>query len=482
MNILSINNFNIKPQLFSNNQNQNNTPAFGLKLTSLLREDTLSFGAAKPKKPQKIKTFTEKVTARTKKTAGDLKDGINNIQAIQLRLMHYGLFEKNEHLFRTTGARYLSTSDKKGIATLKSRLKSEFSIIQKTASLGIGDDSNEDIAKEIKDIPGHSYIIEDAKGQAAVIKDLSDMVKHGEINPIAVKYHKLSDEYKKGKLINSFDSLNPAISAKLRKTIQDVKGTDLWTICPSKSGYSGLHIIIKSADGKFSEIQVKVRSIADLKDVEDLFYKATNGKKLDPKYATLEAVIRPLRPVNLECLTDEEKAIQKALNKYSIEAYILALEHPYEENAPFLKVIDAKTLTNKEKDLIMQFDFNRIKLFQKNQDAIADLKRVEDNYYKVMKGEPLAKGYEPLETALKLLKPVDPNNLTETEKVIHKAMNKYVKEAYDYELRESFEPEKTFLTVTEAKTLTNKEKELISPFDFNKIKLFVDACEKANSI
>lgn len=481
MNILSINNFNIKAPLFSTKQEQNNRSFFGLKLASPLQKDTVSFQAGKAK-VIKTKPFAENTIARTKKTAGDLKDGINNIQAIQLRLMHVNVFEKNERLFRNKGARYLSTAEKKGLVTLKSRLKSEFSIIQKTASLGIGDDSNEDIAKQINDIPGHSYIIEDPRGYAAVIKDLSDMVKHGEINPVLVKYHKLPDEYKKGKLINTFDSLNPATSAKLRKTIFDVKGTDLWNISPSKSGYSGLHIITKNAEGKFSEVQIKVRSIADLKDVEDLFYKAINGKKLDPKYAVLEAIIRPLRPANIEHLTEEEKMLQKALNKYSIEAYELALEHPYEENAPFLKVIDAKTLTNKEKELIAQFDFNRIKLFQKNPDAIVDLKRVEDNYYKVMKGESLTKGYEPLETALESLKPKNPINLTESEKALHKAMNKYTREAYDYTLEKTYEQEKPFLAVKDAKTLTNKEKELIAQFDFNKIKLFVDACEMANTI
>lgn len=482
MNILSINNFNIKAPLFSNKQEQNNRSFFGLKLTSPLREDTVSFGAAKPKKPQNIKTFTEKTIARTYKKAGDLKDGINNIQAIQLRLMHYNVFAKYERLFKTKSARYLSTPEKKGLATLKTRLKREFSIIQKTASLGIGGESNEDIAKQITDIPGYTYIIEDPKGYAAVIKDLSDMVKHGEINPTAAKYHKLPDEYKKGKLINSFDSLNPATSARLRKTILDVKDVDLWTICPSKSGYSGLHIIIKSPDGKFSEIQVKVRSVADLKEVEDLYYKITNGKELSPEQAPLDGVLRLLKPVNPEKLTESEKALQKALTKYSIEAYTLALEHPYEENAPFLRVIDAKTLTSKEKELVAQYDFNRIKLFQMNVDKIVDLKNIEDNYYKVMSGEHLSKGYEPLEAALSALKPIDSANLTESEKALHKAMNKYTKEAYDYALIDSFEQDRPYLAVMDTKTLTSKEKELIAPFDFNKINLFVEACEKANTI
>ena len=364
MNILSINNFNLKTPLFLNDKKQNNSNFWGLKLASPLKEDTVSFQGG--------------CIERSYKKAGDLKDGLTNVRAIKFRLMHVPAHEKNLHLFSNKGARYLSTPNKRGLATLINRIKGEFEMSQKAASLQIGILSDEEILKRIRDISGFSYIIEDSKGYQAVIKDLCEMVKHGEINPILVKYQKLPEEYKKGKLVNSHDSLNPAISAKLREMIKNVKGlkTDLWNTTPSESGYSGLHIIIKNADGTFSEIQIKVRSVADLKDVEDLYYKMTNGKNLSPKYVPLEMLLRDIKPIDPKKLTEEEKIMHKALNKYSIEAYNFALEHPYEEDAPFLSVASAKTLNAREKELIAQFDFNRIKLFQQNPDAIEPLAHV----------------------------------------------------------------------------------------------------------
>ena len=101
---------------------------------------------------------------------------------------------------------------------------------------------------------------------------------------------------------------------------------------------------------------------------------------------------------------------------------------------------------------------------------------------KVMTGEALSSEYAPLEIALIALKPANSSSLTDSEKMLQKAINKYRKEAYDYALTENFDLNKPFLSVSEAKTLTNKEKELIAPFDFNKINLFVEACEKANTI
>ena len=83
---------------------------------------------------------------------------------------------------------------------------------------------------------------------------------------------------------------------------------------------------------------------------------------------------------------------------------------------------------------------------------------------------------------LEVLDKIDDRYVTETEKALQKALNKYRKEAYDYSLNENFDMSKPFLSVTEAKSLTHKEKELLTPYDFNKIKLFVDACEQAMSM
>ena len=481
MNILAINNLNIKTPLFKNDKKQNAPTFFGLKLANPIDRDTVSFQS----KTQKIKQGAENTFERTKKTSGDLKNGITNVRAIKFRLMHVNAHERLLNLLTLRLGKYLSTDDKKGLITLKDRLKSNFSLIQKTASLNIGHLPDEEIlGYHVFDVSGFSPILEDPKAYGVLIKVLCDMVKHGEINPVKAKYQKLPEEYKKGKLIKSNDSLNPALSSKLRDTIYDIKGykSELWGSTNSASGYSGLHIIVKNPDNTFSEIQIKVRSVADIKWVEDEYYKIMNGKELDPTQTPLEAVLRGLRPKDVDNLTDAEKVLHKAVTKYSQEAYSLALEHPFEKDAPILAVKDAKNLTNKEKEMIAQFDFNRIKKFKININAIKDLKTVEDNYYKIMSGKNLSPDYAPIEAVLTPLRPKDPDNLTDAEKVLQKAINKYTQEAYDYELEKSGETEAPFLSVMDAKSLTNKEKEMIAPYDFNRIKLFVDACEKAKSM
>ena len=136
----------------------------------------------------------------------------------------------------------------------------------------------------------------------------------------------------------------------------------MWKEVDSRSGYSGLHIVIKNPDGTKSELQIMTRAMADLKHYENLYYKSRNGKPLDPKYSMLESVLKPIKPLDLDNLTDEEKFLQKALTKYTQEAYTERLNKPYKDNQLFLKVADAKSLSLKEKELLEPYDFNKIKL------------------------------------------------------------------------------------------------------------------------
>ena len=108
MNILSINNFNIKAPLFSNDTRNHNRSLWGLKMALPLEQDTVSFRGG--------------VIERTYKKSGDLKDGLTNVRAIKFRLMHIKAHEKNLRLFSNKGARYLSTPEKKGLANLIDRI------------------------------------------------------------------------------------------------------------------------------------------------------------------------------------------------------------------------------------------------------------------------------------------------------------------------------------------------------------------------
>ena len=358
MNILSVNNFNFAP-LRRNDKNASvfNTPKFGLVMAKPLLKDTVSFGAFAP----------------TKKVCGDLKGACSATSARRIIEKHKESHQKNIELFLNKFGSLISEKDGEKPITLKHRLKSPFSLQLKTASLGIGNLTNNEILKIITDVSGLCFILETPEAYNLYVKTFSDMIKHGEVNPIEAEYHRLPPSYKRNKLDKSFDTLNPAISQRLKNTINTYKNPtyQLWKEVDSRSGYSGLHITITNPDGTKTEIQVMTRPMAKLKHYENLYYKFRNGKPLDPKYKMLEPMLLPLKPKDPENLTDEERFMQKALTKYTQEAYIYQFECPYGTERPFLKVSESKTLTAKEKELLEPFDFNKIKLLVDAYDSYA---------------------------------------------------------------------------------------------------------------
>lgn len=341
MNILAINNFKFNAPFKANNSSNNviATPKFDLRMAQPLTQDTVSF----------------KAYAQTRKISGDLKGACSATTAKNIIKKHLDAHNKNIELFTSKFGDKLAFIE---------RLKSEFSLQLKTASLGIGNQKISEIMNTISDVSGFCFVLKKPDDYNYFIKTFSDMIKHGEVNPIEVEYHRLPDIYKKGQVEKSFNSLDPSKSQKLKNTIYNVKNPtyQLWKDVDSRSGYSGLHITIKNADSTKSEIQVMTRAMADLKHYENLYYKGRNGKPLNPKYKILEPILLPIKPKDPENLTPEEMFIQKALTKYTQEAYTERLDNPFETNRPFLKVADSKTLTAKEKEMLEPYDFNKIKV------------------------------------------------------------------------------------------------------------------------
>ena len=87
------------------------------------------------------------------------------------------------------------------------RLKGVFSLQLKTASLGIGSQKVAEIMNTISDVSGFCFILEKPEDYNYFIKTLSEMIKHGEVNPIEVEYHRLPDIYKKGQKAKSFNKI-----------------------------------------------------------------------------------------------------------------------------------------------------------------------------------------------------------------------------------------------------------------------------------
>ena len=359
MNILSVNNFKFSPVSF--NEKKNNkflVPQLGLKMAQPLTKDTISFSGK---------------FIQTKKTCGDLKGACTSVAGRNIIRKHIDAHIKNYELFKKRFAGKLSDEEAKRLFTLLNRLKGIFSLQLKTASLGIGGMKVDEILQKINDVSGFCFVLEDAKSYEEFVNIFSDMIRHGEVNPVEVEYHRLPPVYKKNGASKNHDSLNPAITQKLKNTIYDVKNPtyQLWKDVDSRSGYSGLHVTIKNKDGTKSEIQIITRAMADLKHYENLYYKFRNGKPLDPKYTALEPILMPLKPKDLENLTPEEAFLQKALTKYTQEAYTERLVNPYDVDRPFLRVSEAKSLTSKEKEVLAPFDFNKIKVLVDAYDTYA---------------------------------------------------------------------------------------------------------------
>jgi hypothetical protein len=144
---------------------------------------------------------------------------------------------------------------------------------------------------------------------------------------------------------------------ELKKTLIDVyhPATKMSDTIDSISGYSGLHVIVKSHGGHYSEIKFLTRAMADVQRVENLLYKIRSGKPVDPKYDYLKPILTDLRPLP-DYATDKEikehEKLIKAISKYTLDVYMDTLKHPFTKDAPMPKPKDKS---------IAKYDFNNLK-------------------------------------------------------------------------------------------------------------------------
>ena len=379
MNILSINNFRINTPFRSSESQPSfvTVPKFGITMAKPLTKDTVSFGAA-ARNTKKIVQAAQQTT----KTAGSRSDAISlqlsrmirkRMQEPHEKLEKYltGLFDEQVLLMR--GGKVVGSSPKKHLFTLDGRIKSEDSIIQKTASRGWGNLGKKQLLTNMTDVSGFCFVLEDRKAMNEFVKKISAEIRSGNMKIVDAEYHRLPTIYGSKNQVQTFNSLEPTQLQKLKNAIYDTQNptTQIWKEVDSMSGYSGLHLIVKNSDGTMSEIQVMTRAMHDLKNVENLFYKIRNNKNVDPKYRYIEKFMEPLKIKNKDSMTDEEKALQKAIKKYTQEAYERMLVNPYEKTGNFLTIEQSIRLTKKEKEMLKDFDFNKIGKLMKACENIA---------------------------------------------------------------------------------------------------------------
>lgn len=329
---------NIVPSGQNNNVGISNVPQYGIKMSEPLSCDTVNFKGA----------------INTNKTLGDLADAVTRLLARQIR----EIYEKpHNDMLKLINKNYSDLFDKK-LITLMERIKKEFSICEKTTTIEAT--TKRDILENMQDISGFAFVLEDGKAFQQFLLRTAKLVKSKEISIVDMEYYRIPPKIKRGKVVESYDSLNANGIQKLGTVVDEVNASEkpILNEKPSPAGYSGLHITLKDKNGLYHEWQVMTRAMWNLKEVENLFYKIKEGKAMDPKYSYIEDVLSPLKPID-EYATEKEKNLYRIFkNKiklYTLEAYKERLKRPFENRMEFLKPSDPE---------VAKYDFNKIAQFK----------------------------------------------------------------------------------------------------------------------
>ena len=275
--VLSVKIFSIPNyQINNREQNINYSSHFGLRMQEPLKADTVSFGI--------------KPTIKRGGKKGNMANKDVVAKAIQeITEPHKKLKELLEEEFGDLA----NGKNKYGkqLITIGERIKGEFSARQKTGSRNWN--SKDEILQCMTDLSGHCIILEDRRAFTECMNRFIKLIKSGkitiakseeinadEIKGLPVEYHVIPPKYKRGKIIESHDSLPPQKLQELKQTLVDVYNPSykMSDTIDSISGYSGLHVIVKTHGGHFSELKFLTRAMADVQHVENMLYKIRNGK------------------------------------------------------------------------------------------------------------------------------------------------------------------------------------------------------------
>lgn len=343
MNILSLNLFTAGKQsnipAVSNSKTSNR---YGLVMAKPLLKDTVSFGSTK----QSVK----KMASRSDAITIDLSKKIRAKKEKPHKRKKQLLLENFSPLIE------------QGLVTFKDRVKGENSICEKSATRGWN--TMDLVLKHMNDISGFCFELNASKAFPEIIKRFKSLLKTRELEITEAEYHRREPKYKNSKIVASYDSLDPQDLQVLKNEINKIQNptTQIWKDVDSRSGYSGLHLTLRTKDGEKSELQIMTQSMGKTKKIENLLYKIRNGKTVDTIYEPVEKYLAPLKPLDEYASASEKQAheaLQSAMTKYTQEAYEKPLKKPFDSKFELLKVSDSG-LNKKEKNLIAKYDFNKI--------------------------------------------------------------------------------------------------------------------------
>lgn len=194
-----------------------------------------------------------------------------------------------------------------GTDGIKVRVKTPRSIREK--ALATKNYTKEEL-KGMGDIIGARIILKNGYQEDfdKVFKVFGKMVKQGTIKIKEVENYRLtpSDSYISQKTVNEFED-----TCSKAGQYPNIKCRTI------PNGYTATHITVQLKDGFEAEIQLMGEDMEQVKDVEDFYYKYRCEKSLDPKYKSIEKMMK-------EKMKDLNAMQKDALNMYIKYSYIHA--------------------------------------------------------------------------------------------------------------------------------------------------------------
>ena len=310
MNISKIFNFNAFPNINNNPQNNNRTN-FGLKMSSPLAHDTVSFGATK-----KIVTNEDK------------KEGVNLKTAMEIHDEALFMQPKVREFANKTWGKYLVTqmSPQNPVEKICDRCKSPLSIKEKSQTRHLK--SKKEIFENMTDLNGMKLVMRDASKESVdkMLMQLVAPIKKGEIELIEIENKRpIVTKNKKGAEARKYDYASYDVLQLLAKTQNDKnnttvrrKGKEVRVDMDdfTDMNYSAIHMLLRLRGEKRPfELTIMGTDVNQLKDLDDKLFKILNNKEVEDRYEPIKKIVKPLTE-------DGNQELLEKFNKYRGEAFL----------------------------------------------------------------------------------------------------------------------------------------------------------------
>lgn len=332
MNILSVSNWNnSNPYQIDTSKKAVSYPYFGLKMARPLTCDTVSFTGklhlSKPAKKSVASIFEDVNMSEIGKTIDKSKRGKGVSKATAKRI-----YEKAEPLqkelekFFTKYFAPLIADEKhpdRPIYTIKGRVKSVDSIVEKSEGLGLS--SMAEVFSSMTDLNGIKIEMRDGspKSIKAILKFFSDAVDNGFLIPVQVENKRpIAAKELKGLDASKWDYFAPEVLEDFVKGMEKSCGEKI-EFNPhdyTKANYTAVHFLFRLPGQKRCfEVQLMGKDVAAYKDFDDIIYKCLGNKNVSAKYKKIKNIIEELKQ-------PEKKEILDNFNKQRQDTFLFQRE------------------------------------------------------------------------------------------------------------------------------------------------------------